>query len=230
MKTLHLHEFERHLEKAHLNTQYAYMPNSDRVPPDLAWGWITNELITRGASFQAIATFCHPRGLPALANIRPFSSRKACLDHVGFHLLDETGADADMDEVCARVVTLRPELMVFDAAFVEAVTDRWVRIDRRDHRTYCLQAVRRPDLVFDGSILEWDYILDEEAENSIWTERTKYRTAHGGFVALREQTTFEGQERVLSDREFQIFSTEEEADDFLYREERTNSSSRRRRR
>ncbi|WP_432257167.1 hypothetical protein [Limimaricola sp. AA108-03] len=224
MKTLHLQEFERHLKKAHLKSQYVYMPNGNRVPPDFAWGWITNELITRGASFQAIATFCHPRGLPALANIRPFSSRKACLDHVGFHLLDETGADADMDEVCARVITLRPELRIFDAAFVEAETEKWVRIDRRDHRTYCLQAVGRPDLVFDGSILEWDYILDEEEENPVWTERTKYRTARGGFVALREQTTFQGQKRLLSNHEFQTFLTEEEADEFLYREERPDGS------
>ncbi|WPY96883.1 hypothetical protein T8T21_19525 (plasmid) [Limimaricola variabilis] len=114
--------------------------------------------------------------------------------------------------------------MVFDAEIVEAETDKWVRIERRDRRTYCLQAVGRPDLVFDGSILEWDYILDEEEENPVWTERTKYRTARGGFVALREQTTFQGQERLLSNHEFQTFLTEEEADDFLYREERPDGS------
>ncbi|MGR3592515.1 MAG: hypothetical protein ACU0B9_11060 [Limimaricola soesokkakensis] len=216
MKTLNLHEFARHLEKSHLKTQYVYMPNGDRVPPEFAWGWITNELITRGASFQAVATFRHPKGLPERSDIQPFFAGKTLLDHVGFHLLDEAGEDADMEEVCARVINLRPDLMKFDADIIETDSADWVKIDRDDHRTYCLQAAGRPDLVFDGVILEWDYVLDEHPVHSVRSERTKYRTVNGRYVASRDHATFEGGRRLLIHRAHRVFPTEKEADEFLY--------------
>ncbi len=220
MKTLHMHEFERHLEKAHLKTQYIYTPNGDRVPPEMAGGWITNELITRGASFQTVATFCHPKGMPSLADVRPFSTGKSCLDHIGFHLLDDSGSDADIEEVCSRVAELRPDLMEFDASVLGAEdAQTWVRVDRNDYRTYCLQAPGCADLVFDGVILEWDYIEDDEAEHPIWTERTKYRSARGAYIALKEKTAFQDGRPISSNRMLQIFPTEEEADDFLYEED-----------
>lgn len=225
MKTLYLYEFERHLRKAQLRTCFRYEPRvgsygftAGSGSPEIMCGFIGNELITRGAIFEAMAIFYHPVGRPDQAKVNPLFFDKPYLSHTGFHYLDETGGDAKRDAVCELAFNRRPDMMEIDASVLgSGQIGDWGVIYRDDYRTYCLQGRGRPDLVFDGLIMDWgcDYtdMLDEEG--CLWIELTKYRTSKGEYVALKEQSVLQDQERLFYDRKFRIFSSETEADEYL---------------
>ncbi|WP_282027080.1 hypothetical protein [Limimaricola cinnabarinus] len=216
MKTIHLSEFKNHLETAHLRTRFEYFEPREHVP-NVAWGAITNEIISNGSSFSKMALFYHMMGDTSRHEIHPFLDDKALSQETAFHLLTEDGDDASRHDIETAVLEVRPDILSFDASILgsEDLGVIYV-VDRDAPRTYCIQRDHQPDLVFEGVINSWDYDVHTWSDWTRWVSRIEYVSLRNTIIASREITMFCGRNPVKNEREVGEFRTQDEADTFLY--------------